>query len=628
VKTPGKRDAGSLAERTERALSQATRALAGVKDVEVRFGTQLPSPGDTTIRLPPLPQELSDADAARIRGQADRLALRRAYHDPAVHARFRPVGSRAREIYDALEDMRCQAIGGRVMAGVAQNLTAALVESLSRKGPQAGYGPKPAPMAQALALILRERLTGEAPPTVAAELMARWRDDLERRTTESFGKLSKTMDDQQQFAFALHEVVEDLDLGFELGAADERRRVAVSPIEPPSPEVSQATGHADATVRAQAGTMEQDAPELSEGEKIGSRLGQEEAERKAEEDATGARLSRELMQDDSDHPNRNYKVFTRAHDEVVEPRELCDDAELTELRAELDRESKLLQPAVARLAIRLERLLLASQTRRWHFDLEEGVLDAARLSRVVTDPLAPLAFREESEMEFKDTVVSVLLDNSGSMRGRPIRVAALCADVLARTLERCGVKVEILGFTTREWSGGAAREDWLAAGRPSAPGRLNDLRYIVYKSADVPWRRARRNLGALLREDLLKDNIDGEALLWAHERMLRRNEQRRILMVISDGVPLDEATLSANPGGYLEQHLRNVVKWIEKRSPVELVAIGIGHDVTDFYARAVAIPSVDELGGAMIEQLADLFVERPAAVKGQESGTSRRRRSA
>jgi cobaltochelatase CobT len=295
---------------------------------------------------------------------------------------------------------------------------------------------------------------------------------------------------------------------------------------------------------------------------------------------------------------------------------LCDEAELTRLRSDLDRESRPLQPAVTRLAIRLERLLLARQLRRWHFDLEEGVLDAARLARVITDPLAPLAFREEAEADFKDTVVSLLLDNSGSMRGRPIVIAALCADVLARTLERCGVKVEILGFTTREWSGGQSREDWLRAGRPPTPGRLSDLRYIVYKPADVPYRRARRSLAVMLREDLLKDNIDGEALLWAHERLQRRPEQRRILMVISDGVPLDEATLSANPGGYLEQHLRNVVKWIETRSSVELVAIGIGHDVRDFYSRAVAIPDVEQLGTAMIEQLADLFVEQPAPATG------------
>ncbi len=616
------RDRASSLERAERALREATRALAGVVDVEVTFGTALPSPGDERIRLPPLPIELGPAEAARIRGLADRQALRRAYHDPVLHGRFRPAGARAREVYDALEDVRCQAIGARVLPGVAGNLEAMLVEALTRKGTATGQGPRLAPMAQALALLVRERLTGEAPPPAAADLMTRWRDDLERRLGAALRTLPSRIEDQQGFAFAVHDVVRGLDLGFEIGEADDRRRVATTPPQSLTPGMAQATGDVQAQVRSEAGTLELDAPELSEGEKVGSRLGQEEAGRTEEKNATGARLRRELLADDSDHPNRHYKVYTRAHDQIVAPGDLCDEQERATLRADLDRESRLLQPAVARLAIRLERLLLATQTRRWRFDLEEGVLDAARLSRVVTDPLAPLAFREETDAEFKDTVVTVLLDNSGSMRGRPIRVAALCAELLARTLERCGVKVEILGFTTREWSGGQSREDWLAAGRPAGPGRLSDLRYIVYKAADVPWRRARRDLGIMLREDLLKDNIDGEALLWAHERLLRRPEQRRILMVISDGVPLDEATLSANPGGYLEQHLRNVVKWIETRSPVELVAIGIGHDVTDFYARAVAIPGVDQLGPAMIEQLADLFVEQP----GERAGRARHRR--
>ncbi len=623
----GPRERATSQERAERALREATRALAGIADVEVTFSTAAPLPGDPAIRLPPLPRDLGTGDAARIRGHADRQALRRAYHDAQVHARYRPAGLRAREVYDALEDVRCQAIGARVLPGVADNLEAMLVDALSRKGPAVGQGPRLAPMAQALALLVRERLTGRAPPAAAAELMARWRDDLERRLSLVLGDLPECIEDQQRFSFAVHDAVRSLDLGFELGPADEARRVATSPVESLTPGTPDALGEAEAQVRGEAGTLEQDAPEIDEGEKIGSRLGQAEVERSAERDETGARMRREWVTDDSDHPNRNYRVFTRAHDEVVAPLDLCDDQELATLRAELDRESRLLQPAVSRLAIRLERLLLARQTRRWQFDLEEGVLDAARLSRVVTDPLAPLAFREETDTEFKDTVVSILLDNSGSMRGRPIRVAALCADVLARTLERCGVKVEILGFTTREWSGGQSREDWLAAGRPAGPGRLSDVRYLVYKSADEPWRRAKRNLGAMLREDLLKDNIDGEALLWAHERLLGRTEQRRILMVISDGVPLDEATLSANPGGYLEQHLRNVVKWIETRSPIELVAIGIGHDVTDFYARAAAIPGVDQLGGAMIEQLAELFIERPRAA-GVRGARQRARRTA
>jgi cobaltochelatase CobT len=602
---------GAPLEQAQRALAQTTRALAGAAQLEVTFGPPLPGPASTgTARLPEFTLPLTSTEAARIRGQADHLALRHAHHDPGLHARFRPSGSRAREIYDAAEDMRCQALGINALAGVAHNLDEALIDSLNRKPGSTPYGPRPSPLAQALALLVRERLTGLPPPPAAAELMLRWRDELTRRLDRRLDALARHVDDQQQYAFVLHDLVRDLDLGQELGVAADTRKTAAATRE------AIATGNAvpangqTPQVKQSAGTMEQDGPEVKGGNQVGSRRNFEDAAlRTPEKENTGARLQRVFV-DDSDHPDRHYRVFTRAHDEVVDADRLCSAEELARLRAYLDRESRGLQPAVTRLAIRLERLLLARRLRRWRFDLEEGILDSARLARVVADPLAPLSFREETEAELKDTVVSVLLDNSGSMRGRPIMVAALCADVLARTLERCGVKVELLGFTTREWSGGRSREDWLAAGRPPAPGRLSDLRYIVYKSADVPYRRARRNLGVMLREDLLKDNIDGEALLWAHERLLRRNEQRRVLMVVSDGVPLDEATLSANPGGYLEQHLRNVVKWIETRSPVELVAIGIGHDVTDSYARAVAIPNADQLGSAMIEQLAGLFVDR------------------
>ena len=601
----------AAAQRGERALVQTTRAIAGAKDLDVSFGPVRPGQPANSIRLPPVNWPLSEADAARVRGHADHLALRSAYHDPVLHARFRPAGSRAREIFDAVEDMRCQSLGGNVLAGVAQNLTAALDDQLTRKTGATPFGPRPAPMAQALALLVRERLTGLAPPSAAGELMLRWRNDLGKRAASSLESLAANVGDQQRYAFALHGLVEELDLGSELGAAAERRKSALRTVDAENPGATEPTAESPPSLKKREGTLEQDAPELAGGEVVGSRLGAgDQVERKPETDTSGGRMQREPMHDDSDHPNRHYRVFTRTHDQVVAAAELCSEEELAQLRADLERESRALQPAVARLAIRLERLLLAQQARHWQFDMEEGVLDAARLARVVTEPLAPLAFREESAADFKDTVVSVLLDNSGSMRGRPIMVAALCADVLARTLERCGVKVEILGFTTCEWSGGHSREDWLQAGRPAAPGRLTDLRYIVYKPADVPYRRARRHLGVMLKEDLLKDNVDGEALLWAHERLLRRNEQRRILMAISDGVPLCEATLSANPGGYLEHHLRNVVKWIETRSPVELVAIGIGHHVTDFYERAVAIPEVEQLGSAMIEQLADLFVAR------------------
>ena len=304
-----------------------------------------------------------------------------------------------------------------------------------------------------------------------------------------------------------------------------------------------------------------------------------------------------------------YKVFTRAYDEIVGAEELCDADELERLRAFLDKQLQALHGAVARLANRLQRRLLAQQNRGWDFDLDEGMIDAARLARVIVDPMHPLTFKQERETEFRDTVVTLLLDNSGSMRGRPIMVAACSADILARTLERCGVKVEILGFTTRAWKGGHAREQWLNAGKPAFPGRLNDLRHIVYKSADAPWRRSRRNLGLMMREGLLKENIDGEALAWAHNRLLARPEQRRILMMISDGAPVDDSTLSVNSGSYLERHLRQVIEEIETRSPVELVAIGIGHDVTRYYRRAVTVTDAEELAGVMTDKLAELFDE-------------------
>ncbi len=608
-----KHASASPAERCERALIQATRALAGVKDIEVTFGPEFPGQGKTVVRLPPLSLPLSESDAARVRGQADRMALKCAYHDPVIHLRYRPSGSRAREIYDAVEDMRCQSLGSNALAGVARNLAAALSEKLRRQGDLPGRNLSRAPMIEALALLVRERLTDQPPLAAGEELMARWRAELDRRVAHSFTAMRDVVDDQERFAFVIHDLIYELDLGYEIGPAEQRRQIATATAQSAAADAADEIANATLEIKTRSGVMKQDATSIAGEEVVGSLLGgNNEVQRKPEKERSGERLLREILYDDSDNPNRHYKVFTRVHDQVVEADELCDEEERTRLRVDLDREARKLRPVVARLAIRLERLLLARQTRRWQFDLDEGVLDAARLARVVVDPVLPLAFRGETEVEFKDSIVTLLLDNSGSMRGRPVLVTALCADVLARTLERCGVKVEILGFTTRAWSGGGSREDWLAAGRPSDPGRLSDLRYIVYKAADVPWRRARRNLGVLLCEDLLKDNIDGEALLWAHARLLCRNEQRRILMVISDGVPLDEATLSANPGGYLEQHLRNVVKWIEGRSAVQLVAIGIGHDVTDFYGRAVAIAEVEKLGGVMIGQLAELFADQPA----------------
>ncbi len=595
--------------RFERVLAQSTRALAGEAKLQVVFGPQGPRLDGNRMLLPPPASPLTASSAALARGQADRLALRRAYHNAAIHARYRPVGHRARTLFDSLEDVRCQSLGAKDLAGVAGNIRAALRHDLERSGALRGSGDNSAGMTQALLLFAYERFTGAPIPPEATALMARWQPLLESRLTTHLTNMAANASDQERFCQQQHQLLQALDLGYEIHPAGRSRAPAPHSLEaPPQSAVGIRTAADPLRIKDVQGIAEQDEPtiEPQTPSAILPPVSNKTQRAAAAEDA-GDRLGRATVYDDADNPNRHYRVFTRKHDEIIAAEQLCDDAELTTLRATLDQEARQLPGVVARLARRLERLLLSQQRRRWQFDLEEGVLDAARLARALTDPVLPLSFKQEQETEFKDTVVSLLLDNSGSMRGRPILLTALCADVLARTLERCGVRVEILGFTTRDWNGGRSRADWIAAGGRPNPGRLSDLRYIIYKSADSAWRRSRRNLGLLLREDLLKDNIDGEALLWAHERLLACNEQRRVLMVISDGVPLDEATLSANPGSYLDQHLRNVVKWIERRSPVELVAIGIGHNVTDYYRRALTIATAEELGTAMIEQLALLF---------------------
>jgi cobaltochelatase CobT len=599
----------------KRALAQSTRALAGAEELEVAFGSEGPRLSPGRVVLPHPPRTLGGADAERIRGQADGLALRLAHHDVAAHARLRPDSADARAVFDAVEDMRVQALGANAMKGVAGNLTAALTDALERKGAARVSERAAASLPDAVALMVRERLTGAAPPANAKALVDAWRGDIERDAGAALDRLPEAAGDQEQFARLVRDVISDLGLGEALGPEDDRADESGRQDEPPPPQASDSDGQDEeeeqtpADVEMMEGDIDSDTDRT-----VTVDLEQDgEDSEETEQEEPGEKPMRPKARDEGGDPSAHYKVFTTAHDEIIASEDLCDGEELARLRAYLDQQLKPLQSIVGRLANRLQRRLLAQQNRSWSFDLEEGVLDTARLTRVIIDPMSALSFKQEEDMPFKDTVVTLLLDNSGSMRGRPIMVAALCADILARTLERCGVKVEILGFTTRAWKGGRSKEAWMAAGRPPQPGRLNDLRHVVYKSADAPWRRARRNLGLMMREGLLKENIDGEALLWAHERLLGRQEQRRILMVISDGAPVDDSTLSANPGNYLERHLRNVIGWIETRSPVELIAIGIGHDVTRYYRRAVTITDAEQLGGVMIEKLAELFDEQAAA---------------
>jgi cobaltochelatase CobT len=609
----------------KRAVAQSTRALAGVEELEVAFGAEGPRATADRIVLPHPPRNLTDLEAERIRGAADAMALRLAHHDQTQHAALRPEGELARALYDAAEDMRIQSIGANAMKGVASNLTAALVERCERRGFARMEDRTSAPLADALALILRERLTGLPTPQVAQGVADIWRAEIEEKAGETLNKLGGALDDQKLFAKMARDLIRDLDLGDELGAEPAESTTEESPQQQPeNPEENQneQEGAESSAFDSEASMAEADPSDDSEPVD-GDLDASDDASTESQED--GERPLRPRPRNDADDPNQQYKIFTRAHDEIIAADALCDPEELARLRAYLDQQLKPLQSVVGRLANRLQRRLMAQQNRNWTFDLEEGLLDTARLTRVIVDPLQALSFKEEEDTQFRDTVVSLLLDNSGSMRGRPIMVAALCADILARTLERCGVKVEILGFTTRAWKGGLSKEDWIKAGRPVQPGRLNDLRHVIYKAADAPWRRARKNLGLMMREGLLKENIDGEALMWAHERLLGRPEQRRILMVISDGAPVDDSTLSANQGNFLERHLRSVINWIETRSPVELIAIGIGHDVTRWYKRAVTIVDAEQLGGAMTEKLAELFEDSGPP---EAAAPMRRRRAA
>ncbi len=612
--TGPKQAAESPTEPFKRAVVGCMRAIAGVPDLEVSFAADRPSLGGHKARLPEPPRKMTARDVAITRGIGDSIALRLACHDPAIHRVSQPEGKNARAVFDAVEQARIEALGSRRMTGVARNLNAMLEDRYHRGNFQEVSDRADAPLEDAVALMVRERLTGNAPPESGRKIVDLWRDWIEERAGDDLTRLGDSVEDQKRFAHAVRDLLSALEMGDELGneKGDDDEE------GDDSAEGEDQDGAADSADSADASSPEDAEASSEESEAGEGEASDAEADDLMDDsDMADSRDNGEARRMEAPFSNLppviDYHPFTARFDETVKAEDLCDLAELDRLRSYLDKQLAHLQGAVGRLANRLQRRLMAQQNRAWDFDLEEGTIDAARLSRVVIDPMHPLSFKMERDTEFRDTIVTLLLDNSGSMRGRPITVAATCADILARTLERCGVKVEILGFTTRAWKGGQSRESWLQAGKPANPGRLNDLRHIIYKAADAPWRRARRNLGLMMREGLLKENIDGEALAWAHARLIARPEQRKILMMISDGAPVDDSTLSVNAGNYLERHLRHVIEEIETRSPVELLAIGIGHDVTRYYRRAVTIVDAEELAGAMTEKLAELFEETPAA---------------
>ena len=599
----------------KKALAEATKTMAHDPDLTVTYSVDPAGMTKDGMRLPQVSRRMTRDEVLLARGTADAFALRHRYHDEGTGAKYAPSGNLAREIYEAMETARCEAVGARAMPGTASNIDAKIAHEADRKGYSQITQAADAPLATAAGYLVRHLATGRPLPKGAENVMNLWRGFIEEQAGGTLEAVGEALTDQAAFARLTRKVISDLGYGDQLGD---------------DPDMDDLDDQSD-----DEAAEDQDSPE-SEGDEQSESEDSEASPESSQEDQQDQSQAQVSMEDSADmeqgdeaelpegdapldppppapysDADPNYVVYSTEFDEEIRAEDLAEPAELERLRAYLDQQLEPLKGAVSRLANKLQRRLQAQQNRSWEFDLEEGTLDAGRLARVVANPTTPLSFKREKDTEFRDTCVTLLLDNSGSMRGRPISIAAICADVLARTLERCSVKVEILGFTTRAWKGGQSREKWLATGRAQQPGRLNDLRHIIYKGADAPWRRSRDNLGLMMKEGLLKENIDGEALEWAHRRMCARREARKILMVISDGAPVDDSTLSVNPANYLEKHLRDVIAMVEKRRQVELIAIGIGHDVTRYYNRAVTITDVEQLAGAMTEQLASLFDSDP-----------------
>lgn len=603
------------------ATTAALRAIAGKKNVDVIYTAaetadkKLALTQANKARLPVPDLRLNPRDKALLRGAADTEGLRVRLHNAALHRKIAPHDKESRSIFDALEQARIEAIGAREMAGVGQNLNAVLDAKCTRLGYHNLDKRLNDTLADGIHALARAELTGETLPEGAKTLADLWRPWVEEKLgKDGIKSLAKSLDSQKDFAKLTAGLIQKMNLSMD-GAESAEEDEQPDEEKPEDQKKGQKPDEQSEKSQEEQDQQKSAAEETSDDgseENEESRQSSEEVASDMDEDADGAdeenaQMLRSERPDPSAGPGTTYAIYTTQFDEIVKAEDLADAEELYKLRALLDKQLVHLQAVVAKLANRLQRKLLARMQRSWQFDLEEGYLDPARLARIVANPTIPLSFKQERQTDFKDTVVCILLDNSGSMRGRPITIAAMCTDIIARTLERCGVKVEILGFTTRAWKGGKSRDMWLQNGRPATPGRLNDLRHIIYKSADSPWRRTRKNLGLMLKEGILKENIDGEALAWAYNRLAPRPEDRKILLVISDGAPVDDSTLSANPSNVLEKDLRHVIDWIELVDKVDLTAIGIGHDVTRYYRKAIKISDADELGEALIGKLTELF---------------------
>ena len=596
------------------AISSTLKAIAAKKfgNREIQFIGNTISYNSKEVKLSKISSELDSNVVLKTRGESDEVAIKLKYHDAKIHNNLRPNSELASQIFNLAEEARIESIAGKKFIGIKKNINQLIEKKYETNLINPPGDDDQTSFINALHLFLRENLSGSKPPENTNKVMNLWNSWLQKRVGKIVTQLQQTTNNQEYFGKRMQELLTALkseigDIENNDGNKDNEDTDDTNNDENSDDQDNSSQGESE---DEEGDGLESGLDENSDTTDAENNMDESEGE---EEDGDG---ENEIAANPFSGKNysvndlNKYKIFTNIYDEVINATELCEAEELFRLRKTLDKQLETLQGAVSRLANKLQRKLQARQNRTWEFDLEEGMLDAAKLARVVSQPLSPLSYKIEKEMNFKDTIVTLLIDNSGSMRGRPITIAAISADILARTLERCGVKVEILGFTTKAWKGGQSREKWINEGKQNHPGRLNDLRHIIYKSADAPWRRSKNSLGLMLREGILKENIDGEALIWAHERLIGRHEDRKIIMVISDGAPVDDTTLSTNSGNYLEQHLKNVISYIETKSPVELMAIGIGHDVTRYYKKAVTLTDAEHLAGAMTEQLADLFDEQ------------------
>ena len=597
------------------ATASTLKAISGevANEREIKFSGNTSQLSSKEIRLPQIIKDLDKEMLSKIRGESDQIALKIKHHDPVLHSKTTPSSDLSSQIFKIAEDCRIEAVGTKKLEGTKNNLKKLLDNKFKETIlPVPGSDNKEA-LVNALHLVIREKITGSKAPDNTLIPLEKWRPWINSRIGNLLNQLSENIENQEIFGKKTKELLTALQA--EIGEHDtnndgdseDNNEDNNSDENDNEENDSSAQGESDDDQEAglDGGSDSNDDQSEMEGETQDTDMESQDGDGEGEFEANPLKGHNS----DKNKVNYNYEVFTSKYDEIVNATDLCEEDELIRLRGTLDKQLENMQGTIARLANKLQRKLQARQNRSWNFDLEEGMLDASKLARIITQPLFPLSYKQEKDMKFRDTIVTLLIDNSGSMRGRPITIAAICADIMARTLERCGVKVEILGFTTKAWKGGQSREQWINDGKPSYPGRLNDLRHIIYKAADAPWRRSKNSLGLMLREGILKENIDGEALMWAHERLLGRLEDRKILMVISDGAPVDDTTLSSNSGNYLEQHLKQVIAYVENKSPIELVAIGIGHDVTRYYNKAVTLTDAEQLGGALTEQLADLFNE-------------------